>query len=286
MFVRLRSPRSSKISFFAFQDIITSVTGILILVTLILTLYLNPPEIDTAELTRLARTLAELTTQADARQALNVESQRRWVLITSTPDAKLAQETADLETAVQRAAAVLHAAREAADRARRREETEADRLGLTELRERVRRWSDEADRLFKTNAVLESAIEQATRATEAARDRLTAAQANAHKLWLIPDPDPSGKIAALVIVSGEHVSLESADDPTRRRQIAAGAGALGLEDWLQRHDPAQDYLVFYVRPSGIRWFETLRKTARDAGFDVGHDAIEEDREIQFGKPPP
>ena len=38
---RFRTNIGTRISFFSFQDIITSVTGILILVTLILTLYLE-----------------------------------------------------------------------------------------------------------------------------------------------------------------------------------------------------------------------------------------------------
>ena len=45
---RLRSS-SARVSFFAFQDMITTVTGVLLLITLLLTLYLNTPPVLPAE---------------------------------------------------------------------------------------------------------------------------------------------------------------------------------------------------------------------------------------------
>jgi hypothetical protein len=48
---RLRSS-SARVSFFAFQDMITTVTGVLLLITLLLTLYLNTPPVLPAEKTR------------------------------------------------------------------------------------------------------------------------------------------------------------------------------------------------------------------------------------------
>ena len=45
------------------------------------------------------------------------------------------------------------------------------------------------------------------------------------------------------------------------------------------------YVVFLVRPSGIETFQDLVKSARDMGFDVGFDALEEDRQIHFSTPP-
>jgi hypothetical protein len=48
---RLRSS-SARVSFFAFQDMITTVTGVLLLITLLLTLYLNTPPVLPAEQNR------------------------------------------------------------------------------------------------------------------------------------------------------------------------------------------------------------------------------------------
>jgi hypothetical protein len=48
---RLRQ-KTARVSFFAFQDMITTVTGVLILVTLLLTLYLNQPAKGAVEVAR------------------------------------------------------------------------------------------------------------------------------------------------------------------------------------------------------------------------------------------
>jgi hypothetical protein len=61
---RLRSS-SARVSFFAFQDMITTVTGVLLLITLLLTLYLNNPPVLPAE--RLRDTVREEVEQARAK---------------------------------------------------------------------------------------------------------------------------------------------------------------------------------------------------------------------------
>src|SRR5580700_7444251 len=60
---RLRST-SGKVSFFAFLDMITTVTGVLLLITLLLTLYLNIPPTTLAE--QIRNTTREQVEQARA----------------------------------------------------------------------------------------------------------------------------------------------------------------------------------------------------------------------------
>jgi hypothetical protein len=61
---RLRSS-SARVSFFAFLDMITTVTGVLLLITLLLTLYLNTPPVLPAEKNR--NTVREEVEQARAK---------------------------------------------------------------------------------------------------------------------------------------------------------------------------------------------------------------------------
>jgi len=61
---RLRSS-SARVSFFAFQDMITTVTGVLLLITLLLTLYLNDPPVLPAE--HIRNTMREEVEQARAK---------------------------------------------------------------------------------------------------------------------------------------------------------------------------------------------------------------------------
>ena len=64
----------------------------------------------------------------------------------------------------------------------------------------------------------------------------------------------------------------------------AATARQGLEQELALWNPDQDYVVFYVRPSGIEAFTELCDVARRAGFQIGFDAVEEDRQIIFSAP--
>jgi hypothetical protein len=55
---------------------------------------------------------------------------------------------------------------------------------------------------------------------------------------------------------------------------------------LKEVKPQEQYVVFLIRPSGIGLFKDLVQTARDDGYEVGFDALEENREIHFTAPPP
>src|SRR5271163_4598476 len=77
---RLRSS-SAKISFFAFLDMITTVTGVLLLITLLLTLYLNEPQASPAEAAR--NTVRHQLEQARAKLAANEAELRQRQLQTA-----------------------------------------------------------------------------------------------------------------------------------------------------------------------------------------------------------
>jgi hypothetical protein len=80
--------------------------------------------------------------------------------------------------------------------------------------------------------------------------------------------------------------LERFNAPDSDRQFDKGAAQKGLESYLKRANPANQYVVFLIRPSGIAMFKDLVAVARTSGFEVGFDAVEEDREIHFTSPPP
>jgi hypothetical protein len=74
---RLRTS-SGRISFFAFQDMITTVTGVLLLITLLLTFYLNEPQSGPDESARNA--VRDQLEAARAKLAANLEELHRQQL--------------------------------------------------------------------------------------------------------------------------------------------------------------------------------------------------------------
>jgi hypothetical protein len=43
------------------------------------------------------------------------------------------------------------------------------------------------------------------------------------------------------------------------------------------------YFVFYFRPDGTSRFSILRDIVKNAGFEIGYDAIEEGADLALGK---
>jgi len=184
---KLRSS-SGRVSFLAFQDMITTVTGVLLLITLMLTFYLVEPGTSPAEEAR--NTVRDQLEKARARLAANE--------------------------------AELH-----------RQQSQA---------------------LALTNCV-----------------------------FVIPEADPSGKQPVLVVLSatngwcsrlGQSNAVEFVERPDNAdfRRL--------LDSW----DPAEQRLVFYIRPSGIAHFEACRQLAAERSFSVGYDAAEEDRQYVLATP--
>jgi hypothetical protein len=184
---KLRSS-SAKVSFFAFLDMITTVTGVLLLITLLLTFYLNDPQPNPAE---------------TARNAVR-------------------------------------------------------------------------DQLEQARAKLKAREEEL-------RQRQLQAITLTNRIFVIPEADPSGKQPVLVVLSatngwctrlGQTNSVEFLTRPDNAdfRRL--------LDSW----DPAQQRLVFYIRPSAIANFETCRQLASDRAFSIGYDAAEEDRQYILATP--
>lgn len=286
--MRLRSANNSRISFFAFQDIITSVTGILILVTLILTLYLNPagPEPATeagrsATARQLALTQQQLAELNEANQLL----QASLVELATAPDtSKLQQDIA----ALQAQAATL-ASNTAHVEAQIREEQasvarEAERLGVSAQLEQARSLEATLQALQQTNVQTRTAIRELETRQRLAEDRLTQLRREGHRLWIVPDTNNTPKQPLLVVVSGTRITSERFNRPESRREADAGDADDFFARALNELQPARDFVVFYLRPSGVGLYNRCRATAKDAGFEVGHDAIEEDTQLEFNRP--
>src|SRR6266498_2370110 len=152
---KLRTGLGTKISFFAFQDIITSVTGILILVTLILTLYLNepPPVTDTER--QLKQTLTATLTELTRVTAASQQHQTNLLILANAPAPERLQ--ADIrELQSQLAAQSNQFSRVALDltAGETQATVRAEKLGLAGLRERSEQLQQALEQQSQTNETL------------------------------------------------------------------------------------------------------------------------------------
>jgi len=286
---RLRSLGSTRISFFAFQDIITSVSGILILVTLILATDIRELQTDQGQDadTRLQEKLLEtLTLQRDVDQRIR-DLQELLVAADTAPSVEKLQ--ADIQRLQAELEDETRSNRQLADRlaAMRAANEERDRrLGITgasdrlrEIRDQIAATKGELDRLRERERLLEKDVLEA----QAVLLKLKGQQG---KLWLIPDKKVTTKTPVLAVVSGNGVRLEEFNKPEASKEFHGPRAEAQFRSHLDKYDKASYYLVFLVRPSGIGLFDDLSDLSRKLGFEVGFDALDENVEVRFQEPPP
>lgn len=283
---RLRTGFGTRISFFSFQDIITSVTGILILVTLILTLYLEQSVPVTAEQEQLKQRLSTILNDLTRVTIQNEQRQASLQSLAAAPDTarlriEIEQWQSQLALQSNRLASLTRTLTERENETARK----VEQLGLSDLRERAGTIRKELEAQRLTNAVLTAEAKEIDRREKELQAK-TAQVTNQHRLWLLPDSTPSSRQPVLVTVSRTNVTCERFNQPAGRKQFDAAHAEQGLSQSLAQWQPDRDYLVFCVRPSGIALFARSLEIAKSAGFQVGYDAVEEDKQILFSEPTP
>lgn len=157
--------------------------------------------------------------------------------------------------------------------------------GLISKIAEIERLKQETERVEARLAELDSgsagevedlmALEKKVREMESvvARSRL-----EERKLRLIPESSETTKEPVIVVLSGKDFTIIEFDRPDTKVLV----GIAELERALANFRQMEQYFVLFVRPSGTRNFEEVRNLVREAGFEVGYDAIDETTELTFG----
>lgn len=279
----------SKISFFAFADIITAVSGMLIFITLLLATDLGRPTNSEAESSNseLERQLKETL----AKQAnVDAENQRLQGLLA---EANTAPDPDKLQSDISRLRSEL--AEEKSKHAGMVEEIAASKselnaqdklLGITDVRERIQKEAVELSALNRDESIVRDEIAELEQQITSVQIKISKLSSREGQVWLIPDRKNTTKEPILVTVSGSGLKIERFDHPELAQKFSKSRASGGFESYLQKAKPQDQYVVFLIRPSGIGLFKDVVEIARGAGFEVGFDALEEDREVHFTRPPP
>ncbi len=256
-----RRTDESPVSLFSFQDIITSVTGVLILLSLILSLsVLGTPS-------EPAPPAERPTADVSDEQLADLRAQVR----------QLAEDTERVTLVRQRT------------KGRTQEELERE---LAELR-RQRSQLQEAQRslaesLLQTSDAQLALLEQSLQAAQTEQAQLQAelsAQEGQRTLLnngraVVYNLAPGlPKRAWFVDVSAARITVTSGDAATAPREFA-GSGARAAElaflAWAQGRPADAEYFVLLVRPDGIKTFDALYGFLRARKFDTGLDLLSRD----------
>jgi hypothetical protein len=248
-------------SLLAFQDIITSVSGILIFTTLLLALDLTERDLSrrpdaTGGDAELARAVAEAEARRDAMAARLAEAGSRAedAVRRLRPDAPrqveaLAGAVADAEAEVS---ALEETAREAS-----REKTQAEdqATGRSEDRERLRRQLEDLARLRQE--------------LQALRDPRRVAYAF---------DDQARRQGWLVEVDGDRIAAAPLDRPARPQVFDASGlfgdrAAAAFLDWSRARPASERYFLLVVRPSGRDRYDAISEAFRRDDVPFGFDLI-------------
>jgi hypothetical protein len=256
-----RQVREARINFLFFQDIITCVMGILILVTLMLSLSLNTGEAASAEEQPQQTELRQLKQSLTETEQQNRAVEQQALRLASLDDhPALETELAILKREVVQSAEKLRQSEQNAAAVKAQEQTiAAERQSATNLQQTV--------------ATLR---EQLTNARAALRRQTNA-------LYLVPADDPreTHEPVAFIVNSNKIQIRRFNNTPPQEHIISRDED---IRPGLATLNPAREYVLFYFRPSGVKWFEPFRAIAREAGFAVGYDAVEEQKQLIFSNP--
>ena len=266
---KLRSS-GSPISFFAFQDIITAVSGILIIVTLLLALNVgeshssaDEEKASAEQESKLARLLDELTVLRRTAERDAAEQAGRATASELKSRATELNEQADqlaVKNAKQKAGA--KGMTEAVSDAKRAQLLAELGATMNPRKAEVLELAAEAERkAAETKAVSE--------AVARAQSELIAEQARKNVLRLIPEPSASNREPVVVQLGARSWSIQRFDI----RDKQTGSGIVDFRTALASFAPLKQYLVFYGKPSSADDFDAFVEAGRKAGFGVGYDLV-------------
>lgn len=265
---RARQSRDANVSFFAFQDIITAVTGILILIVILMVLMLRQPGVVEKIQTEPVetRTLDEIETLiTQALEKIREMAQQRLPSPDAT-EASLLVEIEDLEAQLGKESDPLRAALLT--------DVEATIVEVENLKANL------SDLDTRKNAITETLKE--TEATVESRASFVEESRNGDQIWLRMAPSDKKPI----IVELDHVGavLRDHSDPGFSKRLSTGEMVAELRSIAQGLDGLESYFVFFIRPSGAGQLEPLQTMLIEEGIDLGYRPLGEEIELEIYEP--
>lgn len=250
--------QQSPLSLFAFQDIITGVTGVVVLLTLILAVEL------------LRRPPASSPSSEQASQALIVERDRL-----RDQNAQLRKSLQETNNLLERAANLPVSAlgSDEAELESRASALEAEVEDLDAQLDATRREAKEV--LAKEQEVKQSLqLDQLRESVQLLEERLRREE-QVRRIVYNPNPAQNNSPILLdlrpesiqVYRLGATEPTQQFRDPQLQRRVAACIA------WARGHNPTREYFVLLLRPGAMPVYRELTSRLEDIGFQLGVDLL-------------
>jgi hypothetical protein len=257
----LRSSSREPVSLFAFQDIIFSVTAIMLFaaiwfaISTRVTQFSIAEDLDPAEeeLLALSQQLADL----EAREIIV----QGWISAGRPTAAATPPGSATSAPAVTASPASLLGAAESP-------------ATVSALRSLIASEEAEVSRHLL-------AMQQAESHWAATRRTILELERQSDTFLLAEKADDSLLQPVMILVSTDWIDLEYARRPDLRRRVPGPVDRATILRTLKEFDPARHLLWFGIRPSGAALFDIVRNESRAAGFTLTYEPISETQTVNF-----
>ncbi len=270
---RFHRSGGSGVSFFAFQDIITAVTGILVIITVFLSLNIK----EGAASPDPANDAAAPELKARLQELLEAIANRRQAAEAASDSSTAAPKTMEIEIAMlEKEAAELAAF--VADRkpspdskplppldAAIARDMALEQIDVRMLKAKIARLKAEEAKISDARAAAEAEVKR--REAE-----LLSEMQKKNRLLLIRDPSRTSKEPLIAVLDDKGVMLHQFDSASAEHFETLA----DFQGQVRKCSSLEHYFVFYNKPSGVSAIDDYLKAARDAGFEVGYDAVPED----------
>ncbi len=267
-----RRSRGPDISFFAFQDIITAVVGIFILITIILALEFiqrveasvtaATPAVDARALERTLQQLQAEIERMEAEYAKRLDQRQNQVEINSfNRDARMKALKAEIMATRERIALAdtqLLAAQQ---------QMQAADASETTLLNQLAQLQSERERLTE--------LEQAKQSIEAKIQQFTS-----HDGLLYRDKSDEGRFLCLVTLKNRTIVIQDAATKSTRTW-EGNSRVRSLEAWLDAQSSSPRHFLLLVMPQGAEDFEAVREILEAANGAFGYDVIGDQQSVKL-----
>ena len=268
---------SGSTSFFAFQDIITAVTGIMVLIALLMALQLTSgtptkPRINS----KLSELHAQLSAQRDELHA-KIAAVAATAKSTTQTAGNVQAEIQNIESMVRElnreSARLVQESRGFAQKSPSEVDLQTVLQANNEGREAVTKAQE-------ANGSLARQIEQLEGEVEKAQAAALAAASNTTDIWLNHERSDTSKEPIIVSVLPDKFvaqRLDSGAEKTAPRKVDAKS----ISDVLEGTKPADQFVVLYFKPSTLSSFHSVVNATKELGYEVGYDIVEEEGTVRF-----
>lgn len=295
----LRGEDDEVASFFAFQDVITAVLGILILIALQLSFSINVEsaesgnEISDSGADRIseeefkeAQTQAEKLTETleSTRRQVNEQSARkRELLEAQLSETEVSASKEILETEIIQLESDLEKVSLALVNHESSLKESAEELGLTKSLKTVQSLSLENQEMQNTLTTSTQRLSRLEQELSEANEKFISEEKK-NSFWLIPQRDENTKRPLLVTIDKRHMQFEEFNKPESLRVLSTSSLSDSLKAGIARYDPKKFRIIFLFKPSGSHTFEKITDLAKRLGYDIGYDPIRESQTVIFSVP--